>query len=179
MGAAVVGAVIFSVLINGKLVARDLLHAPIAGGIIAGSASFFITNPVYTFVVGFTGGALQAVVQNIFQKGYKGGVISSISWSLFGIQGLLGGIFATGYKNILNYNSNGVSFSAASIDFHAGYEIAICLISAGIGLGTGAIAGLIVLGVHGQKREGHFEDIEYWIYDDGINTVSAGVAETS
>jgi hypothetical protein len=53
------------------------------------------------------------------------------------------------------------------------------LISAGIGLGTGAIAGLIVLGVHGQKREGHFEDIEYWIYDDGINTVSAGVAETS
>jgi hypothetical protein len=66
MGAAVVGAVIFSVLINGKLVARDLLHAPIAGGIIAGSASFFITNPVYTFVVGFTGGALQAVVQNIF-----------------------------------------------------------------------------------------------------------------
>lgn len=66
MGAAVVGSVIFSVLINGTVVARDLIHAPIAGGIIAGSASFFITAPVYTFVVGFTGGAIQAVLQNVF-----------------------------------------------------------------------------------------------------------------
>jgi hypothetical protein len=66
MGAAIVGAVIFSVLINGSVVARDLIHAPIAGGIIGGSASFFITAPVYIFVVGFTGGAVQTVLQNVF-----------------------------------------------------------------------------------------------------------------
>jgi uncharacterized integral membrane protein len=66
MGAAVVGSVIVSCLINGHLIIRDLIHSPIAGGIIAGSASFFITSPVYALVVGFMGGATQAFIQNYF-----------------------------------------------------------------------------------------------------------------
>jgi hypothetical protein len=52
------------------------------------------------------------------------------------------------------------------------------LISAGIGLGTLAIADLIVSRVHGQKREGYFEYRKYWINDDGIMTVSASVAQS-
>ncbi len=169
MGAAIVGAVIFSVLINGSVIARDLIHAPIAGGIIAGSASFFITAPVYIFVVGFTGGAVQTVLQNVFQKGKNGAVISSISWTLFGVQGILGGAFATGYRDILNRNSNSITFTPESINFNPGYELLICGISAGIGLGFGAIIGLVVAAISGQTREGHFEDKEYWINDDGIS----------
>jgi hypothetical protein len=52
------------------------------------------------------------------------------------------------------------------------------LISADIGLGTLAIADLIVLRVRGQKREGYFEYREYWINDDGIMTVGASVAQS-
>jgi positive regulator of sigma E activity len=66
MGAGVIGSVIVSCIINGHLIIRDLIHSPLAGGIIAGSASFFITNPVYALVVGFTGGATQAFIQNYF-----------------------------------------------------------------------------------------------------------------
>jgi len=66
MGASIVGAVIVSTIFNGNLIIRDLIHAPIAGGIIAGSASFYISTPVYSLVAGFAGGAIQSLLQNIF-----------------------------------------------------------------------------------------------------------------
>jgi len=47
----------------------------------------------------------------------------------------------------------------------------ICAISAGIGLVAGMIAGIFVLLFNRQTREGHFEDKEYWINDDGIYSV--------
>jgi len=68
MGAAIIGSIIVSCLINGYLISRDIIHAPIAGGIIAGSASFYITNPVYALVVGFMGGVIQAAIQNLVEK---------------------------------------------------------------------------------------------------------------
>ena len=49
---------------------------------------------------------------------------------LFGIQGILGGVFATGYREILNHNTNNVTFSASSVDFSPGYELLISVISA-------------------------------------------------
>ena len=66
MGAAIVGALIASAIFNGHLIVRDLIHAPIAGGIIVGSASFFITAPVYSLVAGFAGGFVQSCLQNLF-----------------------------------------------------------------------------------------------------------------
>lgn len=42
-------ACIASNLFNGEVIARDLLHAPIAGGIMVGSAASFIANPVLHF----------------------------------------------------------------------------------------------------------------------------------
>lgn len=103
MSSSVVGALCISSLINGNIIVRDILHAPIAGGIVVGSASFFIVNPVYSLVAGFSGGAAQTLIQNLIEKNWARDkpVISTISWSLFGIQGILGGIFATGYKRII------------------------------------------------------------------------------
>jgi O-antigen ligase len=65
MGAAVLASFCVSALINGEVIVRDVLHAPIAGGIVVGSASLFITNPVYALVAGFAGGAVQSLIQNI------------------------------------------------------------------------------------------------------------------
>jgi hypothetical protein len=45
MGAAIGASVIFTCIINGYIIIRDIIHAPIAGAIVAGSASFFAVNP--------------------------------------------------------------------------------------------------------------------------------------
>lgn len=68
MGAALLGAFAVSSFVNGRIIIRDIIHAPIAGGIVVGAASYFITNPTYALVAGFTGGALQALIQNFIEK---------------------------------------------------------------------------------------------------------------
>jgi hypothetical protein len=66
MSAGVFGAFSATTFINGRIVIRDIVNSPIAGGIVAGSASFFITNPVYAVIAGFTGGLVQTLIQNSF-----------------------------------------------------------------------------------------------------------------
>jgi len=65
MAASLLGAYCISSLLNGNVIVRDLIHAPIAGGIVVGSASFYITNPVYAMVAGFTAGIIQTLIQNL------------------------------------------------------------------------------------------------------------------
>lgn len=66
MGASTLGGMCFSTFINGKPIIRDATHSVVAGGIVVGAASFFITNPVYAVVAGFSAGSIQALIQNIF-----------------------------------------------------------------------------------------------------------------
>jgi predicted cobalt transporter CbtA len=46
ISASVVGAIGFSLLLNGKLEFRDLITAPIAGGVIVGCSSTYIYSPL-------------------------------------------------------------------------------------------------------------------------------------
>jgi predicted cobalt transporter CbtA len=46
ISATVVTAIGFSLLLNGKLLFRDVITAPIAGGVIIGSSSIYIYNPL-------------------------------------------------------------------------------------------------------------------------------------
>ena len=64
MGTAVASAMITSVFLNGSIIARDIIHAPIAGGIISGTACFFAVNPTQQIIAGFIGGMLQTLIQN-------------------------------------------------------------------------------------------------------------------
>jgi hypothetical protein len=84
--------------------------------------------------------------------------------------GVLGGAFGSGYRNIINYNSNGFSYLPNSINYNPGYQMAIALISAAIGIGFGLIAGLLILIVNRQQTNEHFTDVTYWVNDDGITT---------
>ena len=113
MGFSIIASLIVSVLINGHLIARDLINAPLAGAIIVGASSFFITNNVFSIVIGFVGGALQAALQNAFEKNPQNKPITStFSWSLFGIQGLVGAVFATGFRESLEHEHWGITHSA-------------------------------------------------------------------
>jgi hypothetical protein len=169
MGASIVGAYSVSSIINGTVITRDLIHAHIAGGIVVGAV--FVTNPVYSFVAGFTAGALQSIIQNAVEAPAmrKTSVLSTISWSILGIQGFVGGVFATGYRDILDYNSNGLTYTASSINLNPGYELAMAAISAGIGLAFGIIVGLLRLLTTRQTNSDHFIDRPRWINDDGIS----------
>lgn len=103
MGAGAVSSIIVSLLINGSIIVRDATHGPIAGAIAVGASSLYITNPVYAFVAGAVGGLIQALIQNfIEQRAAKSKlIISTVSWSLFGIQGLIGAAFASAWKAII------------------------------------------------------------------------------
>jgi ammonia channel protein AmtB len=118
MGSSLIGAYIISSLINGNPIVIDLIHGPIAGGIVVGAASYFITSPLYAIIAGFTAGLIQSLIQNVFESRYakNKSVVSTISWSLFGIQGIIGGVFATGYRHILKYNSNHFIYDSTSLN---------------------------------------------------------------
>ena len=70
MGAAIIGSLSMSLLINGYAVVRDLVYAPLAGAIIVGSASFWMTKSAYAMAAGFVGGAIMAIIQNVFARNY-------------------------------------------------------------------------------------------------------------
>jgi hypothetical protein len=83
------------------------------------------------------------------------------------VQGIVGGLFATGYRHILDSNSNGFNYSQL-IDYNPGFEILIAVISAGIGIGFGLIAGALLVATAVHSYRDHFLDRIYWITDDGI-----------
>ena len=145
MGASIGASLIFTCIINGHIIIRDIIHAPIAGAIIGGSASFFTTNTTQPMIAGFVGGMMQTIIQNLLERrnAMHGSVISTISWNLFGIQGILGSIVASIYCHTANSSPMGFIYSIKSIDMNPGYLILSALISAGIGLGFGLIIGLI------------------------------------
>ena len=96
-------------------------------------------------------------------------VVSTVSWTLFGIQGIIGGVFATGYKKIIDSNSNNFMYSDSSKNFNPGYQLLIAIISAGIGLGFGIIAGVVIYFTSAHRCEDHFTDKVYWQSDNGIS----------
>lgn len=170
MGASVLGAICLSSFINGFVIVRDVVHSPIAGGIVVGSASTFITNPVYVLVAGFTAGVVQTIIQNVIEKKWMSTkpVVSTISWSLFGCSGLVGAAFAAGYQKIILTHSNGFTYRSGTVDSNPGYQMLIAVISAGIGLGFGLISAIFVNCFSSQKSNEQFTDRTYWISDDGL-----------
>ena len=55
-------------------------------------------------VMGFTGGSIQVIGQNLIEKSWtrnKNVVINSTSFILFGVQGILGAAFASAWNAII------------------------------------------------------------------------------
>jgi uncharacterized membrane protein YjjB (DUF3815 family) len=65
MSAAAMIGMAFSIIINGKIIVRDLLHSLIAGGIACCTAGVYFTNPVWAMVLGSTCGIVQTLVQGL------------------------------------------------------------------------------------------------------------------
>lgn len=112
--AATIASFIWSSVFNGHLVVRDVIFGPVAGGVIAGTASLYVVNPVYAMVMGFTGGSIQVIGQNLIEKYWtrnKYQIVNSTSFILFGVQGLLGSAFASGWNAIIWTHSEGFFYN--------------------------------------------------------------------
>ena len=169
MGASLITALTMTCVINGKIIGRDLIHAPIAGAIVGGTASFYAINPAQPLAAGVIAGMVQTIIQNYFEKGDHA-VLSTISWSLFGFQGVIGSVFATIYYSIAKgSNTLNLSFSAGIVDRNAGYMFLMAIISIVIGLATGILTGFIVWCISDSEKVRLFNDRQHWVNDDGIS----------
>jgi ammonia channel protein AmtB len=124
LGAGAIASFCLSSFMNGKIIARDVINGPIAGAIACGAASYYITNPVYAILVGFVAGLIQTFIQNVFEKKWnrKGNVFNTISFALFGFQGLIGSGFAAGWNAIvrINFKTIGVASVSDNLVYNAG-----------------------------------------------------------
>ncbi len=154
----------------GRPIVRHLVYGPIAGAVIGGASSYYTSNPVYAIVVGVAGGMLQTIFMSIQQylvnsKGYR--PITTVSFTLFAIQGFVGSAFAVCWKEIIEDNSNDLPYVPLGVD-SAGL-ILYGLICAGIGAGFGLIIGFLIFLSNGHGRNHHFVDATYWVMEDGIS----------
>jgi hypothetical protein len=101
MGSAIVTSIALAMLIHGdntenNVRITDILNAQIAGGIVSGAASYYMTTPYLGIITGVTGGACQYFFDNYIEKKIykKWGIVSTYSFSLFCFQSLIGSIFA-------------------------------------------------------------------------------------
>ena len=95
MGAAAVTGVAMSALIHGYLKLRDLQQALIAGMVVGGSASYFITNPAYSLACGVTAGLLQPIFELCIERPIyrKVGLLCTYSPSVFALQSFVSCVY--------------------------------------------------------------------------------------
>ena len=166
---AMVGVGISMLICNG-LVARDFINCLIAGGVAAASASMYFTNPVWAMILGSGSGIFQILIQRYVEKKWavKNGIISTHSFTLFGIQGIWGGIYASIFRRVIDGQPNGFTFDDDLLENPSGYDLAMALLCAAMGLAFGIIIGLIMFCSHRHEKEQHFTDFTYWNEEDGI-----------
>jgi len=173
ISATVVTAIGFSLLLNGKLMFRDVITAPIAGGVIIGSASIYIYNPLESLFFGVFAGILQVLFNKLERK-----IGSNPFWSngvlfLFGVQGFLGGLFSSVMRAI-NQTSGTYATSYSNLIAKFVYnqrgQISATFITLGISIITGIVVYILIRLVNQEQQDDYYHDKTYWITnDDGIS----------
>lgn len=152
-----------SLINNGKTSVRNFIHGPIAGAIIGGVSSYFTTNLAYCLGVGMLGGALQVAIQDMFEKKqtYRHRIFTTISFSLFGLQGFLASCVGALGKKIVDNASPNMSYISLNYDSVKLFEYG--LVSSAIGFGFGIFLGIIFYLTHINSKDGYFNDEFNWI----------------
>lgn len=88
--------------LRGYLILRDVIHGMVAGAVATGASAHFITAPVLALLAGSVGGLIQTIIHSCFEQSAaeKGRIVSTVSWSMFGFQGLVGAAFAASWKAV-------------------------------------------------------------------------------
>lgn len=102
IAAATIASFATSMILHDGLLIRDIIYGPIAGGVISSSPSFYVTNPVYGILIGLIAGIVQVVLMNKVESkiAQNKSIISTFSFTLFAVQGMLAGIFAGAWNAV-------------------------------------------------------------------------------
>lgn len=92
-----------SVLAHGNPIGRDVINGIVAGGVSSLTASFYFTNPVWSMILGSASGILQLLGQSLVETKWakKNSIINTYSFTVFGAQALLGGVFAAIFRAVV------------------------------------------------------------------------------
>lgn len=161
-----------SILVNGKLIARDMINGVVAGGVCSLTASYYLTNPVWSQCLGAAAGFLQMFGQSFVETRWAKSrpIIATYSFTVFGLQGLLGGIWSAIFARVILDNEarrETFVYDTANMN-NAGWSLLIAVITAGIAMVFGLVIGLLLLAFGKHIRSEHFHDYTYWVPDDGI-----------
>ena len=173
---ATIASFILSALFNDGIIVRDIVYGPIAGGVASLTASFWIVNPAYALVIGFVAATVQIIVMNFIEKkaARYGSIFNTFSFTLFGIQGMIGSVFSAIWSAGTRSNMYGFSYVIDNTHNQV-FNWVISLISLPIGLLFGVAAGGLIALVNTHQRNDHFDDFTYWVNDDGIRMFQEGV----
>jgi hypothetical protein len=168
--AATITSFLLSPVFNDGILIRDVVYGPIAGGVACSTASYWILNPAYAIAVGFVAGAVQVVVMNAIEKKFarEREIFHSFSFTLFGIQGLIGAIFSAIWNASIKIMAYGFPMNFNTIQV---FSWVISLISLSMGLIFGLLAGVFCFLVASHLKEDHFDDFTYWLNSDGLKSV--------
>lgn len=174
--ASTLAAFMISPIFNDGVLIRDIVYAPIAGGVACSTASFWILNPVYALLTGLVAGSVQVVIMNLAEKkvARERSIFHSFSFSLFGVQGMIGAIFAAIWNATVRSNTYGFSYN---FKVNQVFSWVMSLISAPMGFLFGLLAGALCMAVAYHTRNDHFTDFTYWSNDDGIRMLAEGTVQ--
>lgn len=164
-----------SLIAHGKLNYRDIITAPIAGGVIVGSSSIMIYNPMEAIILGAIAGVLQVALFNwIERKVGHTPLISNGVFFLFGVQGLLGGLASAVLRAIVKsysgYSTYYDKLTANNVQYDQRGQISATFISLGIAVLTGLVVGAIMQAFNAEEDQDFYHDRAYWLVeDDGIS----------
>jgi hypothetical protein len=94
----------------GHMKIRDMLYSPIAGGVIIGSSSVLIYNPMASILLGLIAAFSQCLFNFIDRKMVTRPIFSNNGFFLFAIQGLFGGL-ASAVMRAISMTSTTVNFN--------------------------------------------------------------------
>lgn len=112
LAAATFTSFAMSALINGKLQIRDIVYGPVAGGIATATASVYIVEPVWALLAGTVAGIIQVAGMNLIEAKWarNRNIVHSTSFILFGVQGILGSVWAAMNNAIIHGNSESFTY---------------------------------------------------------------------
>lgn len=139
-------------MIDHSISVRDVVQAPTAGAVAVASSAYYITNPVYSLVIGSVAGIVQVIGQHAIQKrtAKTSNITNTFSFILFGVQGIIGSVFAAGFRSAqTNIQDPVTPIDGLTIDLSdlplPVFGFIGGLISAGIGMLLGVILGLLFI----------------------------------
>ena len=179
---SMIGSLLSSFIISplfyqGKLKMEHLLHASYVGGIVIGGCCTICSSPWSAVVIGFCGGTITILLLWKIKHMLHGikcedsiGVLE-----IFGIPGLMGGIFTCIFLGNMSYTKFWEKEAMEKIfggsrrpAVQAGLQISAIFVTLGISAISGVVTGFVAKVMTCVKINKYFVDSEFFMEEEGI-----------